>query len=585
MFRYYDQSYGGCVRFWYGGCDGNANRFQSEEECEKICVNPDGYLRCALPAVFGACGLNITKYHFNPETRSCETFQYSGCLGNKNNFNTRSECEAFCLHPETLDRCDQPMDRGHCTRKQPRYYYNKQADSCQSFDWGGCGGNQNNFGTIEDCQRKCAVVKKEEPETLCYLPRSEGKCLGRYPRWFFDAVTQECREFIYTGCEGNHNRFVSKTDCEQMCNSTKRPIISRPQYPELPYPSIPYNQPSVPISQPIVDICKLPVSTGNGECDERITKWWHNDLYKRCVPFEYRGCGGNDNSFNSQEECENRCGVTVSQSQPFSPVQPYYPIRPGPPLPTPGIDQCTIGQDRGLPCSGNRTVELRWSFDLETHSCARFYYLGCGGSANNFRSESECLSACGHHITRGIASQSVSPSPPSYPPQVISPPSTSSPSPSLSSPSSNWPETPMERPVQPPRTWPDVPNYNQYPSNEKNENFPLLSCILPKDPGSGSDSSITWYYDPMDGVCKTFYYTGSGGNGNRFPSRKECEVKCWPAQDICRLPPVRGRCGGNYLVYYYAQSSRDCLSFVYGGCEGNANRFDSLEECRTRCHT
>lgn len=37
---FFDMQYGGCSRFWYGGCDGNANRYKSKEECEQICVNP-----------------------------------------------------------------------------------------------------------------------------------------------------------------------------------------------------------------------------------------------------------------------------------------------------------------------------------------------------------------------------------------------------------------------------------------------------------------------------------------------------------------------------------------------------------------
>lgn len=37
---FYDMEYGGCSRFWYGGCDGNANRFRSMEECKAICVEP-----------------------------------------------------------------------------------------------------------------------------------------------------------------------------------------------------------------------------------------------------------------------------------------------------------------------------------------------------------------------------------------------------------------------------------------------------------------------------------------------------------------------------------------------------------------
>lgn len=39
---YFDVEYGGCSRFWYGGCEGNANRFKTQEECANMCVNPSG---------------------------------------------------------------------------------------------------------------------------------------------------------------------------------------------------------------------------------------------------------------------------------------------------------------------------------------------------------------------------------------------------------------------------------------------------------------------------------------------------------------------------------------------------------------
>jgi len=37
---YFDVAYGDCTRFWYGGCDGNENRFASKEECRNRCVSP-----------------------------------------------------------------------------------------------------------------------------------------------------------------------------------------------------------------------------------------------------------------------------------------------------------------------------------------------------------------------------------------------------------------------------------------------------------------------------------------------------------------------------------------------------------------
>ncbi|NXG46081.1 CO6A3 protein, partial [Psilopogon haemacephalus] len=36
---YYDPKTKSCARFWYGGCGGNENRFDTQKECEKICIS------------------------------------------------------------------------------------------------------------------------------------------------------------------------------------------------------------------------------------------------------------------------------------------------------------------------------------------------------------------------------------------------------------------------------------------------------------------------------------------------------------------------------------------------------------------
>uniref|UniRef100_A0A3B4BBV8 BPTI/Kunitz inhibitor domain-containing protein n=1 Tax=Periophthalmus magnuspinnatus TaxID=409849 RepID=A0A3B4BBV8_9GOBI len=36
---YYDPEANSCAQFWFGGCQGNANNFESESWCRKTCVS------------------------------------------------------------------------------------------------------------------------------------------------------------------------------------------------------------------------------------------------------------------------------------------------------------------------------------------------------------------------------------------------------------------------------------------------------------------------------------------------------------------------------------------------------------------
>ncbi|KAF7259322.1 hypothetical protein EG68_03561 [Paragonimus skrjabini miyazakii] len=54
-------------------------------------------------------------------------------------------------------------------------------------------------------------------------------------------------------------------------------------------------------------------------------------------------------------------------------------------------------------------------------------------------------------------------------------------------------------------------------------------------------------------------------------------------QQRCLLPPERGPCMGRQTSYAYDPRSGQCVKFVYGGCQGNGNRFESKEECENQC--
>lgn len=51
-------------------------------------------------------------------------------------------------------------------------------------------------------------------------------------------------------------------------------------------------------------------------------------------------------------------------------------------------------------------------------------------------------------------------------------------------------------------------------------------CSLPLDPGPGRANLVRWGYDVKVSKCVTFLYGGAGGNANRFLTEAKCEAHC-----------------------------------------------------------
>ncbi|XP_055695924.1 papilin isoform X3 [Lutzomyia longipalpis] len=537
---FFDAEYGGCSRFWYGGCEGNDNRFNSIEECKTVCEEPIGKEACSLPKSHGPCTGYLPMWYYDSDRNQCTQFVWGGCLGNNNRFESLEECQTACVVDDSAPPCEQPVDNGPCNGEYERWYFDAEADICRPFIYGGCKGNKNNYASEHACHYHCK--KPGVHREFCNSPIEKGNCENKQARWGFSYTDNKCMPFYYTGCGGNKNNYRSEDECTTNCP----PQIER-------------------------DLCVLPAEVGN--CQNYTTRWYFDTRQSRCRSFYYGGCGGNKNNFEQEEDCLNRCErrpTTTPQPVRRPQVHDDRTFRQ---------EYCFIQPDAG-DCRGDAIV-ARWYYNREEGVCAQFAYTGCGGNQNNFETEEDCerncdnvqdictlpalRGRCNERIQRWYFDQNTQRC------QQFE----------FGGCRGNKNNFYTERECQSAcRHEPGRVEYTTPPARA-----PVSICEEPRDYGNCNGNELKYFFNRDTASCEAFYYTGCGGNGNRFESQEQCERQCGEHRgvDVCNEPKDQGPCDQWQTRYYFDSTRRQCLPFHYGGCGGTGNKFTTPQECESLC--
>uniref|UniRef100_F6V7B1 Tissue factor pathway inhibitor n=1 Tax=Equus caballus TaxID=9796 RepID=F6V7B1_HORSE len=176
---------------------------------------------CLLPPDEGPCRARIPSYYYDRYTQSCRQFIYGGCEGNANNFETWAACDEACWRIEKVPKiCRLEVSEGQCGEPRKQYFFNLSSMTCEKFISGGCHSNENQFPDEATCMGFCAPKKSKYyfyGPSFCYSPKDEGLCSANVTRYYFNPRHKACEAFTYTGCGGNDNNFVNRKDCKQVC--------------------------------------------------------------------------------------------------------------------------------------------------------------------------------------------------------------------------------------------------------------------------------------------------------------------------------------------------------------------------------
>ncbi|KAK6049953.1 Kunitz/Bovine pancreatic trypsin inhibitor domain protein, partial [Cooperia oncophora] len=154
-------------------------------------------------------GTTSPRFYYDSREGRCIQFSYLGQGGNFNNFLSQDHCEKFCSR--ILCSAGEPLKDSSGERNMECSPTGSGANSCPSTHSCESTSGSTTFGGV-CCPR---------PQYVCKLPREQGNCGTYSNRWWFNAKTGNCEEFIYSGCQGNANNFETYKECQDYCRDAR----------------------------------------------------------------------------------------------------------------------------------------------------------------------------------------------------------------------------------------------------------------------------------------------------------------------------------------------------------------------------
>uniref|UniRef100_A0A3Q2W7G5 Serine peptidase inhibitor, Kunitz type 1 b n=1 Tax=Haplochromis burtoni TaxID=8153 RepID=A0A3Q2W7G5_HAPBU len=197
-------------------------------------------------------------------------------------------------------------------------------------------------GKSDDAKVTVLVLNPQQTSSYCQAPVKVGPCRAKFTRWRYNITKGVCEMFVFGGCIGNENNFLSEQECLSACRGvspTAHLFISAPQYNQdaqcvcgspcgpdqltcgngccldrsMECDNVKQCSDGSDESHLLLDIdvnkkkaqCTEPPRTG--PCRAKFPGWYYDPLDQKCHEFTYGGCDGNENNFPDDQTCREYC--------------------------------------------------------------------------------------------------------------------------------------------------------------------------------------------------------------------------------------------------------------------------------------